>query len=164
MNNLEPSIWGPHYWNTLHFAAATYDRNPNKSVRTVMKDLIKSLPVILPCKDCQDNAMNFIQTADVDKAVSSRKELFLFFFDFHNRVNQRLRKPLMNIQDALKIYHIPKEEYTLYINYSDKKSKAPHQDQGVPRPHPGGILIIAIALSVISFVLWTLFKPPSKNK
>jgi Erv1 / Alr family len=117
MNGLEPNIWGPYYWNTLHFIAATYDNNPNQSVRSVMKNFIQSLPVFLPCKECQDNALNFIKTKNLDVVVSTRKELFNFFFNFHNRVNERLNKPTMKIEDALKQYHIPKEEYVLYSSH-----------------------------------------------
>lgn len=116
--NLDPSIWGPHYWATLHFIASTYDNNPNLSIRTTMKTFIKTLPVLLPCKECQDHAFNFIKTATLDKVVASRKELFTFFFNFHNSVNQRLKKPLMTLKDALKMYHVPKEEHAIYLwNY-----------------------------------------------
>jgi hypothetical protein len=117
MNSLEPNVWGPYYWNTLHFIAATYDSNPNQSVRSAMKNFIQSLPILLPCKECQDNALNFIKTKNLDVVVSTRKELFNFFFNFHNRVNERLNKPIMKIEDALKRYHIPKEEYVLYSSH-----------------------------------------------
>ena len=106
MNNIEPSIWGPYYWNTLHFMAAAYDEKPNHSVRSAMKTFIQSLPLFLPCKECQDNALSFIKTKDLDTVVSTRKELFHFFFDFHNRVNARLKKPLMKLEDAFKRYHV----------------------------------------------------------
>ena len=104
--NLEPSIWGPYYWNTFHFMAASYDNNPNQSVKAAMKTFLQSIPLFLPCKECQDNALVFIKSKDLDVAVSSRKELFEFFFEFHNRVNYRLKKPLMTIEDALKKYHV----------------------------------------------------------
>lgn len=120
--NLEPYIWGPHYWNMLHFTAATYDTNPNQSVKLVMKNFIQSLPVFLPCKECQDNAFSFIKTVDLNKVVESRKELFLFFYFFHNRVNNRLKKPLMKLKDALIRYHIPKEEHNLYESLSNNPS------------------------------------------
>lgn len=113
--NLDPSIWGPHYWATLHFMASTYDNHPNKSIQSTMKNFIYSLPVFLPCKECQDHAFDFIKTSNLNKVIESRKDLFTFFFNFHNTVNQRLKKPLLKIEDALKKYHVPVEEHHLYL-------------------------------------------------
>ena len=114
--NLEPSIWGPHYWTTLHFMSSTYDTKPNQSIKSTMKNFIQSLPVFLPCKECQDHAFEYIKNSDLDKAVSNRKELFTFFFDFHNAVNKRLNKPYMSIKNALEKYHVPKEDYHLFVS------------------------------------------------
>lgn len=114
MTNLNPSVWGPYYWNMLHFMSSTYDNNPNPSIKASMKNFIQSLPVILPCKECQDHAFHFIQSSNIEEVIKSRKDLFLFFFNFHNFVNKRLNKPLMDIKDALKKYFIPKDEYQLY--------------------------------------------------
>jgi hypothetical protein len=102
--NLDPKIWGPHYWNTFHFIAATYDIKPNPSIKSTMKNFIQSIPVFLPCKECQDHAFEYIKSQDLDKVVSSRMDLFTFFFNFHNVVNKRLNKPLMSMEDALQKY------------------------------------------------------------
>lgn len=121
--NLEPSIWGPHYWATFHFISSTYDDNPNLSVQTTMKNFIQSIPVFLPCKECQDHAFNFINESNLNKAVSSRRNLFTFFFNFHNKVNERLNKPLMSIHDALKMYHAPKDQHHLYSSTNTSTHK-----------------------------------------
>jgi hypothetical protein len=115
--SLEPKIWGPHYWATFHFMAATYDDNPNLSVQKAMKTFIQTIPVILPCKECQDHAFNFIKESNLDKAISNRKELFTFFFNFHNKVNERLNKPLMNFNDALTryFYYPQQNSYNLHL-------------------------------------------------
>jgi len=109
---LDPKIWGPHYWATLHFISSTYDNNPNESIKSTMKTFIQTIPVFLPCKDCQDHAFKFIKESNLDKVISNRKELFLFFFNFHNFVNQRLNKPLFSLENALSKYSIsaPKPE------------------------------------------------------
>ena len=114
--NLNPSEWGPYYWGMLHFMSSSYDNNPNPSVKSAMKNFIQSLPVFLPCKECQDHAFHFIKSSkDLDKIVENRKALFTFFFNFHNFVNQRLNKPLMKMKTALEKYSIPKEEYHHYL-------------------------------------------------
>lgn len=112
--NLEPEIWGPHFWLTLHFISSTYSNSPNQSVKSAMKSFIQTLPMFLPCKECQDHAFQHIKKSNLNKIVQNRKELFTFFFNFHNNVNQRLNKPLMTIENALIKYRIPKEEHHLY--------------------------------------------------
>lgn len=141
--NLEPSSWGPHFWNTFHFIAAAYDNNPNQSVQSAMKNFIQSLPILLPCKECQDNALNFFKTKNLDVVVSTRKELFEFFFDFHNRVNARLNKPILKIEDALKRYHIPKEDYKLY---SVEQSPSRH-------PAFGRVEVIIITIIILCSIM-----------
>jgi hypothetical protein len=114
MINLEPEVWGPSYWTTLHYMSSSYDNTPNLNIKSTMKNFIYSLPVFLPCKECQDHAFAFIKLSNLDKAVENRKELFIFFYTFHNEVNKRLNKPLMKLSDALIKYKIPVNEYYLY--------------------------------------------------
>jgi hypothetical protein len=125
--NLEPNIWGPHYWATFHFMSSTYDNNPNQSIQSTMKTFIQSLPVFLPCKECQDHAFEFIKSVNLNQVVQNRKELFTFFFNFHNSVNQRLKKPLMKIEDALNKYYVPVEDHHLYL---PSKGRVPLWDGG----------------------------------
>jgi hypothetical protein len=143
--NLNPSQWGPYYWNMLHFMSSSYDNNPNPSVQSVMKNFIQSLPVFLPCKECQDHAFHFIKSKNLDKVVESRKDLFTFFFNFHNFVNERLGKPIMDIKTALEKYFIPKEEYHLYTEYELSKASTKSYLQF------GTVLLILCILLIIFF-------------
>lgn len=124
-DQLDPVIWGPHFWATFHYIATTYNIKPNPSVKSTMKNFIQSIPVFLPCSTCQDHAFVYIKAHDLDKVVSNQKELFTFFFNFHNEVNKRLNKPLMKIEDALNAYHVPKDIYNHYfstVSISESKS------------------------------------------
>lgn len=141
--NLEPYIWGPHYWATLHFTASTYDNKPNESIKLAMKNFIQSLPVFLPCKECQDHAFEFIKKSNINAAIQNRKELFTFFFNFHNAVNKRLKKPLMKMEDALKKYYVPKEEHYLYGPISHISHKTSE----------GYILFFVMVISIIIFYI-----------
>lgn len=157
--NLEPVIWGPHFWNMFHFISSTYDNKPNQSIKLTMKNFIQSIPVFLPCKECQDHAFDFLRSSNLDKVVENRKELFTFFFNFHNAVNLRLKKPLMKIEDALKKYYIPAEEYHLYL--PSKKINGPifgnvvgSSGSSVGFPKYNFLLI----LIVIIVIIFTIFK------
>lgn len=98
--NLEPRIWGPSYWTTFHYISATYEDKPNRNLQRTMKTFIQSIPVLLPCKECQDHAFDYVKNVDLDKVVDNRTNLFTFFHNFHNSVNQRLGKPQLSLIDA----------------------------------------------------------------
>ncbi|AHL67526.1 hypothetical protein DH26_gp029 [Chloriridovirus anopheles1] len=80
-----------------------------------MKTFIQSIPVFLPCKDCQDHAFEYIKNTNLDKVVQSRDSLFVFFFDFHNAVNKRLNKPQFLLSDALKKYGMKKPSFNFNL-------------------------------------------------
>ena len=89
-NGTSPDVFGPPFWFTLHNGANKYPENPNKIVQKKMKDFIIAIPIMLPCLKCKDHATSYIESnlEKLDKIVSSRKNLFNFFVDFHNYVNK----------------------------------------------------------------------------
>lgn len=90
---LDPTVWGPSYWAMFHFVPYSYQDNPNRTVKEAMKNFLRTIPLLLPCHSCRDHALEYLTTADMDAAVTNRKTLARFFFDFHNSVNERLNKP-----------------------------------------------------------------------
>ena len=69
-----------------------------------MKQRIKALPVEIPCMKCRSHCSAFIESSNLDEVVSSRENLFRFYFTFHNKVNERLGKPIMDYDRAKEIY------------------------------------------------------------
>jgi len=101
-----PSVFGPPLWFSLHNAAAHYPDNPAPLARERMKNIILALPILIPCKNCQEHATAYIEKNynDLDRICSSRDAVFKFFVDFHNHVNVRYDKPEMSYEDAYKLY------------------------------------------------------------
>lgn len=63
-----------------------------------------ALPYVLPCVECQDNALRFYSDniARFQRAFQNRQSLVAFVVDMHNDVNARLKKPLYTIKgDAI---------------------------------------------------------------
>ena len=106
-NMVDPKVWGPSFWFTLHSGAATYPIKANKIYRERMKGFIKGIPVMLPCVKCSGHAFEYIgQYEDkLDHIVSGRGPLFEFFWNFHNVVNKRHGKKEMSLKDASNIYY-----------------------------------------------------------
>lgn len=105
-NNRVPSVWGPRFWFTLHNGALNYPSLANPLCIERMKNFIIGIPIMLPCETCKEHAISYIEKNKdyLDYICSSRDNLFKFFVDFHNYVNQRQKKPLMSYEDAYKLY------------------------------------------------------------
>jgi len=99
-----PSQFGPHYWYMLHNMSLNYQMNPTRVARQKMRAFVEVLPYLLPCRNCSEHAKEFMASADLDKALTNRKTLFTFMWNFHNHVNKRLGKPQMSFKDALDLY------------------------------------------------------------
>ncbi len=95
---------GPHYWYMLHNMSLNYQMNPTRVARQKMRAFVEVLPYLLPCRNCSEHAKEFMASADLDKALTNRKTLFTFMWNFHNHVNKRLGKPEMSFNDALQMY------------------------------------------------------------
>jgi FAD-linked sulfhydryl oxidase len=105
-NLVDPSVWGPAFWFTLHNGAANYPDYPNNSTQERMKGFIIGIPAILPCEKCREHATQYINANynNLNSICSTRENLFNFFVDFHNYVNNRYNKPMMSYDDAHRMF------------------------------------------------------------
>ena len=55
--------------------------------------------------------------------LSKKQQLSNVSMNFHNKVNERLNKPLMSIHDALKMYRVPKDQHNLYSSTNTSTHK-----------------------------------------
>jgi hypothetical protein len=99
-----PDIFGPSFWFTLHNGAIHYPIRPSLNTRQSMKTLIYNLPILVPCLNCRDHFINYIQNSDLDYIVSSKETLFKFWVDIHNHVNKRYNRPEMTLLEAKRLY------------------------------------------------------------
>jgi len=88
----------------LHSMALNYPVNPTQFAQKKMKAFIEAIPFLLPCLNCTEHAKEFMATANIEEALNGRKDLFTFFWNFHNLVNKRLGKPEMSFDEALDMY------------------------------------------------------------
>lgn len=102
-----PEVWGPAFWFTIHMSTINYPEKPTQIVQINMKNFILALPYLLPCETCQEHARNFIESKydSINTICSSRHNLFYFFVDMHNYVNQRYGKPIMSYEYAWELYN-----------------------------------------------------------
>lgn len=82
---MDPSLWGPHAWKTLHAVAAHADTTGDaEAFRTYMNALRNALP----CKTCQAHMTQYMNAHPLPS-----EHFFDYTVAFHNDVNVRLGKP-----------------------------------------------------------------------
>lgn len=96
-----PSVWGPKFWYILHNSSVFYPNNPTRLAMIRMIQFLKSVPYLLPCSDCRNHAIDYINHLSNEtmlEKVSSQKKLIQFLVDFHNHVNIRTNKQIVNVE------------------------------------------------------------------
>ena len=96
------SEWGPAAWKFLHIVSFSYPDNPSVQETRDAEALFWSLKNLLPCQACREHYESELELHPPD--TRSRLTLSSWLVDVHNRVNQRLQKPLFSYADAEKIY------------------------------------------------------------
>ena len=107
LNGVNPLIWGPSFWFTLHNGSLRYALKPSPILKERMKQFVLNIPIMIPCEKCADHAQFYIESHydKIDEIVSSKSNLFEFFWKFHNEVNSRLNKQQITLQKAYDIYN-----------------------------------------------------------
>lgn len=64
---------------------------------------IKYLSTNFPCQKCRRHIKTYLVDNILPRTYDN-KEIYLWAWKFHNSVNRRLRKPIMSLDDVLKMY------------------------------------------------------------
>ena len=101
-----PEIWGSKFWYVLHNGAVNYPIAASITWQEKMIGFIKGIYVMLPCVSCSQHALSYIESSDLSVVVKGRRELFTFFWEFHNDVNRRINKKVVSFEEATKIWNL----------------------------------------------------------
>ena len=110
MNNLQldPSIWGPHFWFFLHTLAISYPHYPNAITKKKYYELIQNLPLFIPNETIGNNFEKLIEEYPITAYLDSRDSLIRWMHFIHNKINEKLEKPKVSLHDFYFNYY---EEY-----------------------------------------------------
>jgi len=92
------SEWGPIFWYILHRFSQSYQ--PEFS--TYYYNLITQYPLLVPCPICSYHFEETLKRSH--PKTDSQDSLFDWGVNVHNVVNKRLRKKILSIEEAYKIY------------------------------------------------------------
>lgn len=115
---LNPSIWGPLYWNFLHHLAWSYPENPNAVTKRKYYDIIMNIPVFLPNASMGNKFAELLDRHPVTPYLDKRASFIRWTHYIHNKINVFLGKDEMSFLDSLEHF---KEQYKpSYIKVSEK--------------------------------------------
>ena len=108
MPALDPTIWGPKYWFFLHTIAITYPHRPNDVTKRKYYELVQNMPLFIPVETMGNEFSKLIELYPVTAYLDSRDSFIRWMHFIHNKINEKLEKPKISINDFYVKYY---EEY-----------------------------------------------------
>jgi hypothetical protein len=94
----DKSVWGNTTWYLFHTMAHNIKETEYLSIKSDLIYVVKTISANLPCPECSQDA-----TIQLDKvnfaSINTKQEFKLLLFNFHNRVNTKLGKPVYDIAE-----------------------------------------------------------------
>lgn len=87
----------PGLWIGIHITAAWSD-SPEKNIYFCL--WIRNLIEHLPCEECSNHARLYLSMYPPERCEDS----FVWSWQFHNSVNERLGKPIMGYAEARRLF------------------------------------------------------------
>jgi hypothetical protein len=102
-----PITFGPGIWYCIHLNAknATNEQSKQK-----FKDFLENIIQNLPCSTCQQHATSYYQSNPLKEFWNVKENgqdigLFKWTWNFHNTVNNRLKKPYVSWENAKMLFN-----------------------------------------------------------
>jgi hypothetical protein len=101
-----PAVFGPGIWYNIHIHARDATSEDKKKK---FKDFIENTISNLPCSTCQEHATTYYKSNPLShfwtvKENGNEIGLLKWTWNFHNTVNNRLKKPYMSWEVAKMLY------------------------------------------------------------
>jgi hypothetical protein len=114
MTNLDPEVWGPHYWFFIHTIAMTYPLSPNAVTKKKYYDFIQNIPLFIPTENMAGHFTRLLDEYPVEPYLTNRESLIKWVWFVHNKINEKLEKPKISLNEFYVKY---------YEEYKSKKEK-----------------------------------------
>jgi hypothetical protein len=101
---LQPAVWGPFFWHTIHIVALAYPSQPSYAHKRAAKEFFESLVHLIPCPICREHYQIHLQKFPLTPHLDRRADIFKWTVALHNEVNTSLGKPTVSELEALTFY------------------------------------------------------------
>ena len=185
-NGMMTKVWGPPGWLFLHCVTFGYpfkidEMNPEHlEKKNFYKNFFFNLGKVLPCKYCRESYDKYFKEIPIDNFLNTRKELCLWLYLIHNKVNDKLGVPTCDIPSFDEV-HTKYESYRAQCKKTTTKERLKNIEKGCIKPADGiskksvltvvtnqnntyNILLSIIILSLIYFLFIFIIKNINKFK
>lgn len=100
-SNINPKLWGPYFWHTIHFVAYGYPKDPNSEDKEVYFSFYEYIMKVLPCDKCTKSAQEIFKKSNLKDFLNSRDELIKWSHLFHKSVNNELGKDSPTLEEFM---------------------------------------------------------------
>ena len=112
---ISPQLWGPSTWNFLHLSVLAEPDDFDKGRLILYKQLYTLLQELLPCEKCRLHLKDNMKHLKNIESLKTKRELFDWTTELHNRVNKINNKPIYSYDSAFKLWDdIGKEKISLH--------------------------------------------------
>ena len=105
---LDPTVWGPHFWFFLHTLAISYPHRPNSVTKKKYYELIQNLPLFIPIESIGNDFLKLLDEYPVTAYLDNRDSFVKWMHFIHNKINEKLEKPKITLNEFYFRYY---EEY-----------------------------------------------------
>ena len=102
---LDPKVWGPHYWFFLHTVAMCYPHRPNAITKKKYYEFIQNIPMFIPVENMSSYFSQLLDQYPVSPYLDSRDAFIRWMHFIHNKINQRLEKPIISLSKFYEYYY-----------------------------------------------------------
>lgn len=122
--NLDPKIWGPHYWFFMHTLAMCYPNYPNDVTKKKYYDFIQNIPMFIPIEEIASYFSKLLDEYPVQPYLDNRESFIRWMWFIHNKINKKLEKPEISLNEFyLKYYEEYKSNDKKLIEYYKLREK-----------------------------------------
>tara|TARA_B100000767_G_C19326808_1_gene353945 strand:+ start:88 stop:519 length:432 start_codon:yes stop_codon:yes gene_type:complete len=100
-SNINPKLWGPYFWETIHFVAYGYPKNANSEDKQVYFSFYENMMKVLPCDKCTNSAQEIFKKSNLKDSLDSRDNLIKWTYLFHKSVNNELGKDSPTLEEFM---------------------------------------------------------------
>lgn len=97
------NVWGPAVWYLFHTLSFKMREEHFHQLKDELLGHFISICGNLPCPECAQHAQQELKHLDKSK-ITNKKELCIYFINFHNKVNHRNKKKLFTFDEFVLKY------------------------------------------------------------
>jgi hypothetical protein len=96
---LDPAVWGPHFWFFLHTLSISYPHHPNSVTKKKYYELIQNLPLFIPIESIGNDFLKLLDEYPVTAYLDNRESFVKWLHFIHNKINEKLEKPKITLNE-----------------------------------------------------------------